>query len=73
MLGFMTSYIKARAEGLGMRCDVGVIERPERMMLAGAGLVFGLTGGALVLLVALSAVTVVQRFRHTWRQAHHLD
>src|ERR1700683_4995760 len=29
--GVLVSYTKARAEGLGLRCDVGLIERPERM------------------------------------------
>ena len=28
------SYVKARAEGLGLRCDVGLIERPERMLIS---------------------------------------
>src|SRR6266568_3666877 len=32
--GNLVSYVKARAEGLGLRCDVGLIERPERMVIA---------------------------------------
>src|SRR6185437_1531389 len=31
--GFLVSYVKARAQGLGLRCDVGLIERPERMLI----------------------------------------
>lgn len=66
--GSLTSYIKARAEGLGLRCDVGIIERPERILIICAGLLTGTTSVALMVLVLLSWVTVVQRFRHTWQQ-----
>ncbi len=30
---FLTSYVRARAEGLGLRCEVGILERPERLGL----------------------------------------
>ncbi len=67
VLGVLTSYIKARAEGVGLSCDVGVVERTERLILVLVGT--GFTGlgipyslhVALVLLVAGSAVTVAQR------------
>jgi CDP-diacylglycerol--glycerol-3-phosphate 3-phosphatidyltransferase len=72
----VVSYEKARAEGLGMTCDVGIIERPERLIvvLAAAGLVgLGvpdvLLAVAMWLLAALSAVTLVQRLREVKRQA----
>lgn len=72
----VVSYEKARAEGLGMTCDVGIAERPERLIivLAAAGLVgLGvpdvLLAVALWLLAALSAVTMVQRLREVKRQA----
>lgn len=36
MIGsIMVSYIRARAEGLGVRCDVGWMQRPERILLIG--------------------------------------
>ena len=40
VLGVLTSYIKARAEGVGLPCDVGIVERLERLLLAlfGTGL-----------------------------------
>ncbi|MGI8425084.1 MAG: CDP-alcohol phosphatidyltransferase family protein [Actinomycetota bacterium] len=69
VLGFLVSYIKARAEGLGMDCNVGVAERAERIVLPALGLVFDQLIPALVILVALSAVTAVQRFVHVWKQA----
>jgi phosphatidylinositol phosphate synthase len=68
VLGVLTSYIKARAEGMGLSCDVGVVERTERLILVLAGA--GFTGlgvpyavhVGLWVLLAGSAVTVGQRF-----------
>jgi CDP-diacylglycerol--glycerol-3-phosphate 3-phosphatidyltransferase len=73
--GSIVSYEKARAEGLGVRCDVGLAERAERLilvllgtLLAGLGLDVALPV-ALWLLAAASAVTVVQRLLEVRRQA----
>jgi CDP-diacylglycerol--glycerol-3-phosphate 3-phosphatidyltransferase len=67
ILGVLTSYVKARAEGVGIPCDVGIVERLERLLLvlfgiglAGLGVPFALHV-ALWLLVVGSAVTVGQR------------
>ncbi|MGB9378427.1 MAG: CDP-alcohol phosphatidyltransferase family protein [Mycobacteriales bacterium] len=75
VLGSLTSYIKARAEGLGMTCNVGFAERTERLIivlvgtgLEGLGVPFALTA-ALWLLVAASAITVVQRLVEVRRQS----
>lgn len=38
--GMMVSYTRARAEGLGIRCDVGWFQRPERFVLLGFGSIF---------------------------------
>ena len=73
--GMIVSYAKARAEGLGLRCDVGLAERAERLILvllgtAAAG--FGapvLLAVALWLLAAASGITVVQRLVEVRRQA----
>jgi CDP-diacylglycerol---glycerol-3-phosphate 3-phosphatidyltransferase len=73
--GQVVSYVKARAEGSGMTCDVGIAERLERLALVGLGGLatgFGLSWGlpaALWLLAALSLVTVGQRLVHVSRQA----
>ncbi|QSB04028.1 phosphatidylinositol phosphate synthase [Natronoglycomyces albus] len=67
----VVSYVKARAEGLGATCDVGYVERLERLILIGlAGLleIFGVPFGMLIvlsLLAALSFATIVQRLLHT--------
>jgi CDP-diacylglycerol--glycerol-3-phosphate 3-phosphatidyltransferase len=75
VLGVLTSYIKARAEGVGLSCDVGVVERTERLILAlvgtglaGLGVPYALHVALWVLLVG-SAVTVGQRFLEVRRQA----
>jgi CDP-diacylglycerol---glycerol-3-phosphate 3-phosphatidyltransferase len=73
VLGVLTSYVKARAEGVGLRCDVGVVERPERLVLVlvgtgftGLGIPYALHVGLWLLLVG-SAVTVAQRFAEVRR------
>lgn len=73
--GVVTSYAKARAEGLGMTCDVGLAERTERLilvlagiLLAGLGVSFALPILLWVLAVA-SAITVAQRLAEVHRQA----
>lgn len=38
--GSMVSYTRARAEGLGVRCEVGLLQRPERFVLLGLGSIF---------------------------------
>src|SRR3954449_8342431 len=40
VLAVLTSYIKARAEGVGLTCDVGLLERTERLILVLAGTCF---------------------------------
>lgn len=73
--GSIVSYAKARAEGLGMTCDVGLAERAERLILVLLGtLLIGLgldvaLPVALWVLAAASAVTVVQRLVEVRRQA----
>lgn len=70
----VVSYAKARAEGLGATCDVGMVERLERLILIGvAGLleIVGVPYGALaalVVLAVLSFATIVQRLVHTKAQ-----
>jgi CDP-diacylglycerol--glycerol-3-phosphate 3-phosphatidyltransferase len=69
VLGVLTSYIKARAEGVGIACNVGIVERLERLLLvllgtglAGLGVPYALHVGLWVLLAG-SAITVGQRLR----------
>jgi CDP-diacylglycerol--glycerol-3-phosphate 3-phosphatidyltransferase len=72
--GQVVSYVKARAEGLGMSANVGIAERLERLVLVGIGGLlsgFGLSWGlpaALWLLAVLSLITVGQRVLHVRQQ-----
>jgi CDP-diacylglycerol--glycerol-3-phosphate 3-phosphatidyltransferase len=77
--GQIVSYVKARAEGLGLSANVGIAERFERLVIIGLG---GIGWGigipysleiALWLLAVLSTVTVVQRVWHVRRLVQRLD
>jgi CDP-diacylglycerol--glycerol-3-phosphate 3-phosphatidyltransferase len=68
---FLVSYTRARAEALGLRGDVGLGSRAERVVLITAGLVFAPWGGLPLAIVALAAtawLTVVQRILHVRKQ-----
>ena len=68
----MVSYLRARAEGLGIECSVGVMTRPERVVTLGVGLIIGHWWPTVVLVVlgviaGLTFLTTVQRLIHAWR------
>ena len=65
----MTSYTKARAQSIGVRCDIGVIERPERLIALIAGATFHLLTPIMALLAVLTNVTALQRIIYTRRIA----
>ena len=66
----LVSYERARAESLGFSARGGLMERAERMMLLGLGLIFNaVLVPALWLLLGLTLVTAVHRFVMVWRQA----
>jgi CDP-diacylglycerol--glycerol-3-phosphate 3-phosphatidyltransferase len=66
----LVSYTRARAEGLGLECKVGIVTRAERVVLVALGLMFGLLPVAVYLLAALTAFSATQRILHTLRQLH---
>ncbi|MEI2775533.1 MAG: CDP-alcohol phosphatidyltransferase family protein [Tetrasphaera sp.] len=68
ILGSVVSYARARAEGLGMRADVGIAERADRLVatlvttgLVGLGLPEVVLTIVLALLALASLITIVQR------------
>ena len=68
----MVSYMRARSEGLGIDCKVGVMTRPERVAAVGIGLIVGHWAPVVVLVVlgvigALTTVTAIHRLVHTSR------
>ncbi|MGH2751070.1 MAG: CDP-alcohol phosphatidyltransferase family protein [Actinomycetota bacterium] len=69
VLSFLVSYTKARAEGLGYDCNVGLIERAERLIIMILALVFNaLLPLALLLLALASLLTFGQRILHVRKQ-----
>jgi CDP-diacylglycerol--glycerol-3-phosphate 3-phosphatidyltransferase len=74
MIGsFLTSYLRARAEGLGLTCSVGLFTRAERVIILCLGLIFDKILIALAILVILSFTTVGQRLVHVWLQTRNKE
>ncbi len=70
---FLTSYVRARAEGLGINCPVGLFTRAERVIILALGLLLNQLYKfsifiALILVVVLGFVTVGQRLIYVWQQ-----
>src|SRR5262245_17941212 len=63
---FMTSYARARAESLIPRCTVGLLERPERIVLVVLGALTNRMVAALWIIAVLSNVTAIQRVVFTY-------
>jgi CDP-diacylglycerol--glycerol-3-phosphate 3-phosphatidyltransferase len=65
----MTSYTGARAESMGVACEVGLIERPERLILLIAGATFNQLTPAMIALAVLTNLTAIQRILYMRRAA----
>ena len=65
---FLVSYIRARAEGLGLQCQVGLFTRAERVIVLAIGLLINQVFIALCVLVVFVFITVVQRLVYLWKQ-----
>ena len=73
-LAIMISYQRAKAESLGFDAKGGLMERAERFIALGFGLFLGafnetLLLGVLWIMLALTAITAIQRFFKVWKQA----
>ncbi len=64
----LVSYMRAKAEALGIECKVGIMTRLERVLLISGGLLFGFLPLAIYLLVVLTTFTVGQRMIHIFAQ-----
>jgi hypothetical protein len=76
----LVSYARARAEGLGLDCKVGIAQRAERILglgvaslVAGAGPRALLLEAIVALLAIASLITVVQRFVYVYQHAGLVD
>jgi CDP-diacylglycerol--glycerol-3-phosphate 3-phosphatidyltransferase len=63
----LTSYARARAEGLDLECQVGVLERAGRVVILSAFSMAGLLTFGLALVAAGALVTTAQRIIHVHR------
>jgi len=77
LASLVVSYARARAEGLGIDCKVGIAQRAERIiglglasLLVGAGPQALVLEGIVALLAVASTITVVQRFVFVYRAAN---
>ncbi len=65
----MISYTKARAQSIGLACEIGLMERPERLIVLIAGATFNVLTPAVIVLAVLTNVTALQRILYTRRAA----
>jgi len=66
---FLVSYIRARAEGLSLQCQVGLFTRAERVIVLAIGLLVNQVFIALCVVGVFAIVTVVQRLVYLQKQA----
>lgn len=72
MIGsLMVSYTRARAEGLGISCKVGLFTRLERFIVLALALVTKQLFVGLIILAFLANFTALQRMFHVYRQSLH--
>jgi CDP-diacylglycerol--glycerol-3-phosphate 3-phosphatidyltransferase len=65
---FLVSYVRARAEGLGLECKVGLFTRVERVIILALGLMINQVLIALIILLVFSFFTFGQRLFSMYRQ-----
>jgi CDP-diacylglycerol--glycerol-3-phosphate 3-phosphatidyltransferase len=63
----MVSYTKARTQSIGLTCEIGLMERPERLIVLIAGATFNVLTPAMVVLAVLTNLTALQRILYTRR------
>jgi CDP-diacylglycerol--glycerol-3-phosphate 3-phosphatidyltransferase len=71
----LTSYIRARAEAIGIECKIGLFTRPERVIVLAVGLLASPINNALIIalaiIVTLSFVTAGQRLVYVLKQTRN--
>jgi CDP-diacylglycerol--glycerol-3-phosphate 3-phosphatidyltransferase len=70
---YLVSYVRARAEGMGIKCEVGILTRPERVIIFTLGLLlspinFVFVTIALGIIIVFSFISAGQRLFHCWRE-----
>lgn len=72
---FSVSYVRARVESEGVKGDIGIAERAERLVIIMMGALLSYLTGlnvimeyTIILIVILGFFTVFQRIYHAWKQ-----
>lgn len=68
MTSMLVSYIRARAEVIGIDCLVGIFTRPERVIVLALGLFINQLEIAMWIIAGFSSITICQRLFYVWRQ-----
>jgi CDP-diacylglycerol--glycerol-3-phosphate 3-phosphatidyltransferase len=64
----MVSYVRARAEALGLECKVGLMQRPERVVVLSVGaMVTGLINNGIAVNIAVALIAVLANITAFWR------
>lgn len=67
----MVSYVRARAEGLGISCKVGIMQRPERVVVtAVAAIATGLAEDLLWIAIGMAVIALLANLTAVWRIIH---
>ncbi|CCZ14261.1 cDP-alcohol phosphatidyltransferase [Prevotella sp. CAG:487] len=67
----MVSYVRARAEGLGIECKVGLLQRPERVVLTSLGAILcGIFDNLWFLVVPIVIIAILANITAFWRICH---
>ena len=67
----MVSYVRARAEGLGIECKVGLMQRPERVVLTSLGAILcGIFDNIWFLVVPIIIIAILANITAFWRIGH---
>ena len=72
-LSFCISYIRARAGGLRIDCEIGLFTRPEQLVALIIGLLSNLVVYMLAVISAVSLITIIQRMWLVYTEAKKLD
>lgn len=67
----LVSYIRARAEAIGLECQVGLFTRAERVVVLALGLLLNQVVIALAIIVVFSFITAGQRLVYVWQQTRN--
>jgi len=69
IFSFMVSYTRARSEGLGIDCKVGIFERPERSIILIIGVFISFIDIAIIIIAIGSFITFLQRVFYFYKKS----